>query len=61
MEGPVPNKRCISEDPDGSFVQKLGEKTVEIQIWWEISTRVSATRALITSLWTKVPLIEGFR
>ena len=51
MEGPVPNKRCISEDPDRSFVQKLGEKTkFEIEIWWEMGTRVSAIRALISSL-----------
>jgi len=50
MEGPVPNKRCISEDPDGGFVQKLGEKTVKIEILWETGIRVSATRALISSL-----------
>ena len=31
MEGPVHYERYISEDPDGGFVQKLGEKTVKIE------------------------------
>ena len=50
MEGPVPNKRYISEDPDGRFAQRPGGKTVEIETWWAMGTRVSVTRAPISSL-----------
>ena len=50
MEGPVPNKMYISEDPSGSFVQRLGGKTVKREIWWVMGTRVSVTRAPISSL-----------
>ena len=50
MDGPVPNKRYISEDPDGRFVQRPGEKTVEIEIWWAMGTRVNVTRAPVSSL-----------
>lgn len=50
MEGPVPKKRYISEDPDGSSVQRPGGKTVEIETWWAMGTRVSVNRAPISSL-----------
>ena len=50
MEGPFPNKKYISEDPDGGFVQRPGGKTVDRESWWAMGTRVSVTRAPISSL-----------